>query len=346
VKFSFAAANMKDVSMFNNLINSNDIYYIFKTLYHNPIEISEIITNKLFLNRNSKIRNAWAHTHSHPVNWWDIPAIERRWNYLITGDSEISYQEYICQKYLKNDLRALSIGCGTGQREIQWAKLGVFDKIDAYDISIPRIQTAIDNARAQHVDIINFCACDIYNIDILEEYYDVVLAEGSLHHFSPLDKILKTIRRSLKFDGYLIVNDFVIPTRFQWNDRQLEVANSLLHIFPDKYRKLYNNTINKDKIYRPSRLRMILNDPSEAIESSSITPSLYSRFNVIEAKNYGGTLLHLLFNGIAHHFLNDDKEITQWLKLCFDIEDYLMAMENIKSDYAIFICKKKQEVLS
>lgn len=145
----------------------------------------------------------------------------------------------------------------------------------------------------------------------------------------------------LKPDGYLIVNEFIGPTRFQWTDRQIECINNLLAILPTKYRVLENGKSLKSKIFRPSRLRMKLGDPSEAIESSNICPCLSEHFNIVERKNYGGTILHMLLNGIAHHFIENNFEAQQWLQICFEIEDLLMKEGEIESDYAIFICKNK-----
>ena len=57
--------------------------------------------------------------------------------------------------------------------------------------------------------------------EIRKDSYDLVLAEGALHHFTPLHAVYDKIFRALKEGGYLVINDFVGPTRFQWTDRQL-----------------------------------------------------------------------------------------------------------------------------
>jgi len=86
---------------------------------------------------------------------------------------------------------------------------------------------------------------------------------------------------------------------------------------------------------------MMLNDPSEAVESSRILPLLNSIFYMEEVREYGGTILHLLFNGIAHNFLKEDDETERILRFCFDAEDMLLKMKEIESDFVIAICKKK-----
>jgi len=110
--------------------------------------------------------------------------------------------------------------------------------------------------------------------------------------------------------------------------------------FPSRFTKLYNSRLHKPKVFKPSLLRMIHSDPSEAIESSKILPLLYETFNVIEVKEFGGTILHLLFDGIAHNFSSEDMETKFWLKACIDIEDQLLSSGDIKSDFIIAVCEK------
>lgn len=326
--------------MFNNFVNVEDLQTLIK---QGPKVLSEIIS-RLGIAEKKRIKTAWSHSSNPPKNWWDIPVVRSRWNHLISGDPQVDYYDYISQKYLanKNSLSALSIGCGTGHRELRWAETSKFSSIDAYDLSHPRIQNAISIAKQNNYDkIINYRVSDVYGIKAHENHYDVVLGEQSLHHFSPLEKILLRANSFLKTDGYFIVNEFVGPTRFQWTERQLEAVNGLLAILPAKYKTFWGSESIKQKVSKPSRLRMILQDPSEAIESSKIKSMIHEIFDVVEVKEYGGTILQLLFNGISHNFLSDDPETQHWLKFCFDVEDQLIASNEIQSDFIVAICKKR-----
>jgi SAM-dependent methyltransferase len=190
-------------------------------------------------------------------------------------------------------------------------------------------------------EIINYRVRDIFKIEMPENLYDVVFAESSLHHLSPLKETLIKVNRCLKPGGFFIVNEFVGPTRFQWTDRQLQVIDGILSILPNRYKTFWNSTAIKQKVAKPSRLRMMLNDPSEAVESSNIVSLVYKIFDVVEVKAYGGTILHMLLSGIAHNFLSEDAETSGYLKLCFVVEDLLLATQQIESDYMIAVCKKK-----
>ena len=206
----------------------------------------------------------WKKVSYQKDNWWDIPEVLERWNQLITGNNKLDYYAYTCENYLKssNELIGFSIGCGTGHRELKWASTGLFSRIDAIDISIERIKYASEEAKKNgFTKIINYNVADIYDLELTHNLYDVIFIEQSLHHFSPLKEMLIKLKYCLKPNGYLVINEFVGPTRFQWTERQLEIINSALTLLPSKYRKKINGSNLKSKVIRPSKLSMILGDP-------------------------------------------------------------------------------------
>ena len=69
---------------------------------------------------------------------------------------------------------------------------------------------------------------------------------------------------------------------------------------------------------------MHLTDPSEAVESGNILPSLRGHFQELEFKNAGGAIINHLFPGLLHNFHRDDTESQKWLKICVEVEDLLM----------------------
>ncbi len=327
--------------MFNNLINTHDFLKIFEKIKAGRLKF---IIKKIFSGKEQKIKDSWQHTNSPPTNWWNIPAVKERFNELISGDRHIDHRIYIQQKYLpkRKDLTALSLGCGTGQNEIAWGEMGIFNRLDAFDISESRISQAAAAAAGKGLDkVIQFSVADAQEIDPGESRYDLVLFEGSLHHFSPVGEILSKVNRSLKPEGFLVVFDFVGPSRFQWSRRQLEVVNGLLKVFPLHYRKKWQSRDCKTRVFRPGRLSMRWSDPSEAADSANILPSLKQIFEVVELKEMGGTILQLLFAGIAHHFAADDPRCRELVRICFAVEDFLMKTEDIPSDFVLAVCRKR-----
>jgi ubiquinone/menaquinone biosynthesis C-methylase UbiE len=322
--------------MFNNLINYHDLISILQWK-----KIKKLLSRIRQTNQTA-VEVTWASKSSNPC-CWDIPAVNSRWNFLISGSSDVDEYNYIFRKYLtqNNSLKVLSLACGTGHCELNWASFSNIEHIDAYDISKERIAYAKSKAAEVKCNKINFQVGDVYKIELKPNYYDLIISEQALHHFTPLKQILDRVSYTLKPTGYFFINEFVGPTRFQWTKNQIDAVNSILAIFPAKYKVIYGSNELKSKVYRPSRLSMKIVDPSEAVESSNILPLLREKFETIEVKGYGGSILSLLFEDIAHNFLGDDDFTKQVLSICFGIEDLLIKNDLIQNDYIIAVCKKR-----
>lgn len=327
--------------MFNNFVNFHDLALLIWGIKHGYLSV---ILSRLTKGKTSRVKDQWKITNKERFSWWIIPEVLKRYNYLITGDENVSYYQYVSEKYFSNreNLIGLSLGCGTGKRELEWVRFSDFRKIEAYDISESSIDIARQEAReAGYANIIDYKVGDIYSIELAENRYDAIFVEQSLHHFSPLEALLARISKWLSSSGLLVVNEYVGPSRFQWTDRQLEIANKIRSILPGKYRThIVDGSVNK-KIVRPSRLSMIMRDPSEAVESSKIMPLLNRMFEIVEVRPYYGAILHLLFEGIAPNFLSQDEEGQKYLRLCFEIEDIVTETGQVQSDFALIVCKKK-----
>jgi hypothetical protein len=118
------------------------------------------------------------------------------------------------------------------------------------------------------------------------------------------------------------------PNRLQWTKKQLDKANDLLEKLPKKYKLLINNSSIKRKVYKPGILRMLLVDPSEAIDSASIVPSLKNKFKVLEQTDLGWNILHILLKGISHNFLNEDPETKALITNLLEEEERFVQQES------------------
>jgi SAM-dependent methyltransferase len=324
--------------MFNNLINSEDTIALCKIVF---LERKLNKFANIFKSNKKKVIKTWS-KESAP-GWGSIPLVKKRWNYKISGDVKIDFFTYVNEKVFKDckNLTALSLGSGLGKNEIALARSGKYKLIDAFDITPFRVERARELAeKSGYSDVVNFYQGDVYNLEIKEKKYDAIFAMGSLHHFSPLTKVLDTVNSLLKDDGCFIIHEYVGPTQFQWTTRQLEIINGLLQILPSKYKIKWSTGKVQKKIIRPSRLRMRLGDPSEAIDSANIIPRLKEKFEIVEFRPFGGTIMHLLLSDIAQNFLPEDQYGKELLKICFDIEDKLIEMSEISSDFVVAVCKK------
>ncbi|MFA6541709.1 MAG: class I SAM-dependent methyltransferase [Bacteroidota bacterium] len=327
--------------MLNSLINLHDFVALYEKITKQK---SFDVIVKLFGNKKRRVKSAWSHVSKNSFHWWDIPQVNERCNLLITGSKEVEHFTYISQKYLnhKNNLKGISLGCGSGNREIKWVQACETLNLVGYDISKERINQAKENAVKNNLDKrLKFELADVYSCDFGVNKYDLIIFEGSLHHFHSLHMLVERVKIGLKQNGILIVNEYVGPLRFQWTDRQMEIINGLLMILPNEYKKKFFNNKIKHRVYRPGRLTMYLSDPSEAVESNLIEECLSKNFKIVEKKIYGGTILQNLFKDIAHNFINEEQKTKDLIQLIFTIEDEMMQRGDISSDFIFFVCKQQ-----
>lgn len=328
--------------MFNNFVNRHDLTRAFRLVRKARVRA---VVDKLVSDPRARTVRNFEVTRPRSSQWWDVPSVQRRWSKMITGDPNRDRVEYLVSTYLPDasGLRGLSPACGTGHRERRWARTGKFTRIDAFDLTESCIEEARQQARAEGLDeVLQFEVRDINSAGTSTEPYDVLIAEQCLHHFAPIHDILGQLAQLLSRDGLFFLDDFVGPTRFQWTQRQLAAANALIELIPERLRKTQEGTV-KGHIHRPSKLGMILDDPSEAVESSKILPALHEHFEVVELSPYGGTLLHLVLSEIAHNFVDGDPEAERVLDLCFRAEDALLDSGELHSDFLVAVCRPRSE---
>jgi len=276
-------------------------------------------------------------------NWWIIPEVKERWNKLITGDASKPY-EHLVIEYLedRSSLRLLSIGCGVASHEIQLAGSGLFQKVKGVDLANNLIEQA--NKNSEDLGLGEICEFECRNIldKPLSGTYDIILFHSSLHHFNNIDQFIsQSLIPLLSSDGILVINEYVGPTRLQWTDKQLNVANSALKTIPKDWRRTRLPGYTKNRIHRPGLWRMILADPSEAVDSQSIRMAIANHFTVELEREYGGNLLHLILKDIAHNFIQEgqDHDRLKVLNDLFALEDQFMEEED--SDFLFGIYKRR-----
>jgi len=297
--------------------------------------------NPLAISSEARVRSRWKQATEPLRHWLQIPMVQRRIRKRISGDESKTFKQFACEKYLRNrqKLDALFLGCGNGANALDWAEEGAFTTMLGLDISPPLIALAQEAARKagvaeRHV----FRVADVNALDLEKGQFDVIVFEHSLHHFKDVPNVLKKVRQLLRADGVLLVDEFVGPRRFQWTDQQLAFCDAILMALPEKYRRTLCGPAIKTRHYRAGELLMWLNDPSEAIESDRIESELARQFNITQRLDYGGTISHLVFQDIAHHFATEDPDAQRWGKIILDTEDALLYLGLIKSDFSCMVC--------
>lgn len=260
----------------------------------------------------------------------------------MTGDPHKDPMQYIYEKYLKSKepLVAFSLGSGKGLKELEWCATAIFNEFEGFELSEKLVKIANSFAKENNKKELAFYSVDLSKKVFEREKYDVAFAYHSLHHFYPVENVINKVKDALRPGGFFVVEEYVGPNRFQYSDAQLNVVNELLAIIPEKYRQRYRLKHIKKKVHRPGILRMLMADPSEAVDSERIMPSLRKHFSIVELREFGGTLTAPLFHDIAHNFKNSNPEGMKYVKLILDKKDELLKKGELKSDFVLAVCRK------
>lgn len=303
------------------------------------------LMRKLFkFSNQNRVASKWDSFHTES-DFWVIPEVKADWNFKISGDYNVTYEEYVSQKYLNNnaELKLLSIGCGEGLHERNFIKHFPFSKVVGIDISSESIANAISFAENELLKI-DYLAGDFTKMNFQNQKFDIILFDSSLHHFENIKSFLKNnINPLLSKDGIVVVFEYCGPNRLQWRPSQLKKVNQILSNLPESYRILTNTNLIKRKAYRPGILRMFLVDPSEAPDSENLQKALHENFEIVEETKLGWNIIQPLFKNIAHHFVNDKHETKKWIRYILD-EEASFVRETNENDAIFGIYKKRNQL--
>jgi ubiquinone/menaquinone biosynthesis C-methylase UbiE len=299
--------------------------------------------SKFTFNNEKRTKSAFDNTSFISSNFWSIPKVIERSNIIISGDKEINYIAYLTNDFLKDksELRLLSLGSGICNREIELAQhTTIFKEVVCIDIADNLLQIAAESAAEKKLTNIKFIAKNIYDFEFKENDFDIIFFKSSLHHFDKIEAFLSgKIKHTLKPNGFLIINEFVGATRHQFSKEQIKAINEAIALIPKKFRTRFKSRLHKNKYRGVGKLRMMIADPSECVDSASIIPSIHKYYNPIIEKPYGGNLLMSALRDISHHFFELDQEKENILNALFLLEDDYLKRN--QSDFVFGIYKKK-----
>jgi SAM-dependent methyltransferase len=236
--------------------------------------------------------------------------------------------------------RWLSLGCGAAGTEIWIAKLGLAGSIDARDASPAALETARRNGAAEGVSNVTFETVDLNDARLPRGEFDVVLMNMSLHHVKKLDRLLGRAAAALKPRGFFLANEFVGPRQFQFGEARLAVVRDLLAAMPDRLRD-DGTPIPKAEYQSFPVEHWNIHDPSEAVRSDGILDAVARHFEIVFRADYGGTILGLLLEHIAHNFQKERPGDVDVLRLLGRFEEILVrSLRVFPNDYTVLAARR------
>jgi SAM-dependent methyltransferase len=235
--------------------------------------------------------------------------------------------------------RAASVCCGFGALERGLMSMGLIASCTGYDLATGAIETARAEAAAAGYDTLRYERRDLEKNGLDTRDLQIVFAHHGVHHVERLEETFDAIRDSLELGGYFHLDEFVGPDRFQWSDRQLEEMSSWLESLPERYRITREGQV-RVHAGRPTIDEMIAADPSEAVRSSAIEPLVAERFEIVERRALGGTLVQSALSDIAQNFAPDDAEAVGYIRRLLDREAELIETGELTSDFVTILARR------
>lgn len=254
----------------------------------------------------------------------------------VSGDRRKNWLIALCERLgVPAGQRWLSLGCGTAGHELLLARLGLCGSLEAVDLSPVSLEIARAAASAEGLTNITFRQDDLNRIELPADSFDVVLMNMSLHHVARLERLLDQIEAALRPGGWLLLNEYVGPRQFQFPDSQLRLVARLLAALPERLRVDSTTGAVKTEYVRRPPSWWDQADPSEAICSDRILRQIERRFEIVDRRDYGGALLHLLLEHVVQNFDAGRAEDVVWIQALGEIEAVLQESGVVASDFVV-----------
>lgn len=279
--------------------------------------------------------------------WWQSPFVVSFINERVSGD-RIDGQSSGLIELLKAETpngplnHGVSVGGGTGGKEIRLVREGLVERFTIYELSEARIEQGRERAFASGLeDQIHFVLGDAFE-SVATPTFDLVHWNNALHHMFDVRQAVAWSKDVLVPGGLFCMDDFVGATRFQWSEDELQAANRIRGIFKgsDYLRNPKNTSLAlAEKVVRPDRQGLIDADPSEAADSDAILPAITEVFPSVRVVPTGGLIYNLALKDMFENF-DEGGSDTDRLLLQLLLEIDLLHSELGRNHYAVALARK------
>lgn len=133
--------------------------------------------------------------------------------------------DFFLKKFLDLDFlpfkgKLLEAGCGTGYTTHIIGSLRRDVEITGIDFSEKSLEFASNFSKTNNFSNICFEKKDLRELNLQENYYDMIICTGVLHHIPKSKPIFKELCRSLKNNGFIIIGLYHPWGRFSTHLRQ------------------------------------------------------------------------------------------------------------------------------
>ena len=155
---------------------------------------------------------------------------------LEKSEKSIFFQKL--DKEIPNYSNVLEAGCGTGQLSLFLSRYE--RQIFSIDLSKGSLLLAEKFRKKNNIENVFFLKMSIFNLFFRENFFDIIISNGVLHHTHNPKLAFLELTKYLKKNGYIIIGLYHRYGRIFTNIRQFIIKH-----FGDSFKFLDRNTINK-----------------------------------------------------------------------------------------------------
>lgn len=246
------------------------------------------------------------------ARWWNWQPIIRHINRKVCGIGRPDWNGgllYELQRRYPNRKfeRAVSVGCGSGGKELQLLKMGLVTHFDLFEVNEVQIEIGKKlYTEAGLADRATWRTDDgVTALYSSSETYDMVFWDNALHRMPDTALAVAGSAKALQSGGSFVMNDYVGPNHYQWSDRELRYGDAVRAGLSERFfrnpRGQSGGALSR-KIFRPSSELMVSDDQSQAPDSSRIIQSIKRTFPSPDIWILGGCIYHLCLNDLLANF--------------------------------------------
>lgn len=283
-------------------------------------------------------------------NWWTCKPVIQHLNRLVCGQELPGVSQGLCQKakqQVNHTLKlGISVGCGIGVKEMHLIQWGLVDRMICFELSAERIAQANAEAKRRSLsDRIEFHQTDVFCRTDLNDRFDLVHWNNSLHHMPDTFAALRWSRSVLKPGGLLMMDDYVGPNYIQFSDQCLQFANQIRAKIPRKYfihpaSSPETPRFIGSECQRPDRAKIIAKDPSEAVDAENILPAMRAIFPNAEILHTGGAIYFAALPPLYANFNLEDEGDRSYLQALLTIDELYTEAHPEQTLYATALAFK------
>ena len=213
-------------------------------------------------------------------------------------DLVLRYIELIKNQKAETDIKILSLGSGNCHLEVNLALRCNFQgKIYCYELNQQMLERGRQFAGEKGLSNFEFVNADVNEINI-QQYFDIIIACHSLHHFVELEHIFTEVNKCMTEESYFIINDMIGRNGHMFWDNTFYICNAIWNTFPKELK--YNHQL---KQYFEKRIQWDCSvEGFEGIRAQDILPLLDKYFKFKDFAPFFSVMHNFVGRDFGHNF--------------------------------------------